>query len=93
MPVNTNVQNSKAILDAIADFLDKTVDGPKALSIVEEFVNQVGGPADNESKGADFLQTLFDIIRKSGRSHVGTAARAANEAAVQAAMDAADSNL
>ena len=93
MAVNTNVDNAKAVMDALADSIDKTVDGPKAMAIVEEFIDQVGGAADNETKAGEFLDTLIRIIRGTGRSHVETAARAANDAAIEAAADAANSNL
>ena len=89
----TQVQNAKAVLDALADSIGKTVTAQKATAIVEEFIDDVGGSDDNETKATRFNEMLVSIIRGTGRSHVETKARRDNDAAVQAAVDAANSNL
>jgi hypothetical protein len=93
MPVNTNVQNVKAILDACADYKEVVIDNPKALAIAEEFINDVGGADDNETKAARFLDQIIAIIRSTGRAHVENAQRLAGEASVTAAGDASNSNF
>jgi hypothetical protein len=93
MPSNTNVANAKALFDALADFKDKTVDGPTAALIAAEFMDNLDGAEDNETKAAAFLQKVFDIIRGTGRSHAETHARQDNDAVVEAAADAAASNF
>ena len=89
----TQAANAKAVLDALADSIGKTVDGAKATAIVEEFIDDVGGADDNETKATRFNEMLVNIITSTGRSHVETAARNARDAAVQADVDAANSNL
>ena len=93
MPVNTNVQNVKAILDACADYKDVVIDNPKALAIAEEFTNTVGGAEDNETKAAQMLDMLISNIIGTCKAHVEINARADNEAAIQAAADGAQGNF
>jgi hypothetical protein len=93
MAVNTNVQNAKAVIDALADSKDRTVTGPVALNIAEEFIDDVGGSDENEVKAGKMLDMLFNIIRGTGMSHVRTAADNSHDAAVEAAADAAHSNF
>jgi hypothetical protein len=93
MPVNTNVQNLKAILDACADYKDVVIDNPKALAIAEEFTNTVGGPEDNETKAAQMLDMLISNIVGTCKAHVEIKARQDTEAAIVAAGAAANGNF
>lgn len=92
MPVNTNVQNASAILDAIADFYDKTPTAQQKLNIVEEFINEIGGANSDEDKAAAMIAQIGSIIRNTGRAHARIAQEAANAASEEAAADAANSN-
>lgn len=92
MPANTNVQNATAIMDAIADFYDKTPTTQQKADIIEEFINEIGGGASNEEKAATFISMLKGIIVSTGTAHVGIAQEQVNEASVQAARDGASSN-
>ena len=58
---------------------------------MEEFIDQVGGAADNETKAGDFLSMLVQIIRGTGTNHVAKNSRSNNEANVQADVDASAS--
>ena len=90
----TQVQNAKAIMDALADSAGKTITIEIATAIVEEFLNQVGGAATNEDKATEFNAKLVQIVRRTGRSHVGQTEAATHDQAIADAEDgAASSNL
>lgn len=90
----TQVQNAIIVLDALADSAGKTLDNTQKLTIVEEFINQVGGAATNEEKALELNTTLIRIIRGTGRSHVGQTAESGYDQAIEDAKDgAASSNL
>ena len=89
----TQVQNTLAVLNALADSIGKTITSTKALEIVEEFINQVGGAATNEEKATEMNATLVRIILQTGRSHVGQAAEATYDQAIEDATDGAASNF
>ena len=84
----TQVQNASAILDALADSMGKTLTNQQKIDWVERFIDDIGGADDNETKATKFNETLANIIRSAGKSHVENAQRQANEAAVAAAGDA-----
>jgi len=92
--VNTEAQNAKAVLDALADTLDTTVSGAAGLRIVERFTDTVGdGSLTTEEKAAQFNDTLVAIIQSTLRSHAEHEQRLANDAAVEAAGDTASADL
>jgi flagellar basal body L-ring protein FlgH len=92
--VNTEAQNAKAVLDALADTLDSTVSNAAGLRLVERFTDTEGDATlTNEEKAAMFNDILVNIIRSSVRAHTENAQRAINESAVVAAGDSAEADL
>jgi len=92
--VNTESQNAKAVIDALADTLDKSVSGAAGLRIVERVTNTEGdGSLTTEEKAAMFNDLLVNIIKSTMRSHVENATRATNDATVIAAGDVAASDF
>ena len=89
----TQVQNAKAVVDALADSLGKTVTTQQATDIVEEFINQVGGAGSTEEKATTFNDMLINIIRSTGQAHVGQIEENSHDAAIAAARAGAASNI
>ena len=89
----TQVQNALAVINALADSLGKTVTPQKAADIVEEFINEIAGPATNEEKATQFNAMLVQLIRSTGRSHKGQTAGPGAQALIDAASDDATSNF
>jgi len=87
----TQLANTLAVLDALADSLGKTLTPTQKAAIVEEFINDTNGT--NEEKAAAFNALLVSIIRKVGRSHVRRTAEASHDAEVEAAVAGANSNF
>ena len=88
----TQVQNAKAILDALADSVGKTVTVEQATNIVEEFINQIDGSATNEEKAETFNTMLIQMIRSTGRAHKRIKAEQDAQATLDAAADSASSS-
>lgn len=90
----TQLANAQAVLDALADSVGRTLTAQQKLGIVEEFINDMGGPGTNEQKAEAFNYQLVVMIRKIGRAHVEYAALADVRSTVDAAVSgSASGNL
>ena len=89
----TNVQNASAVMDALADYLGKTLTAQQKLDWAERFIDDIGGADDNETKAGKMLETLVNYVRATGAAHVKLNAERTQEAANQATADAVAAEL
>jgi len=91
--VTTQLQNTVIILDALADSRGVVLSAQEKTAYAEQFIDQVDGPASNEEKANGFNGQLARIINSTARSHVRIAVEDANNAVVDAEVDAAVAQL
>lgn len=90
----TQVQNAKAIIDALLDSKGKAPsDAALASTIVERFTNTIDGAESNEEKAGQFNSVLVKIVRSTMRAHVERIEASKYEDAIAAAGAAAEGDL
>lgn len=83
----TAINNLSAVLDAFADYKGKTLTNQQKLDWAERFIDEIGGPNDNETKANTALNTLVNFFVATGSSHVKLQAERDQAAANEAAAD------